>query len=53
MLALTRKVGERIRIGNNIWVKGVKIHGDSKVRLAVDAPREIPIFRAEIKGEGA
>ena len=51
MLALTRKVGERIRIGNNIWVKVVKIHGDSKVRLAVDAPREIPVFRDEIGGD--
>ena len=47
MLALTRKVGERIVIGDNITVTIVDIRGDS-IRLAIDAPREIKIYRGEI-----
>jgi carbon storage regulator len=47
MLALTRKIGEKIMIGNNIEVTIVDIKGEN-VRIAVDAPREIKIFRGEI-----
>ena len=47
MLALTRKVGERIVIGDNIVLTVVDIKGDS-IRLGIDAPREIKIYRGEI-----
>ena len=47
MLTLTRKVGERIVIGDNIVVTVVSIKGDS-IRMTVDAPREIKIYRGEI-----
>ncbi|MPL97842.1 Carbon storage regulator [bioreactor metagenome] len=47
MLALTRKIGERIVINNNIVVTIVEIKGDN-IRLAIDAPREIKIYRGEI-----
>lgn len=47
MLALTRKVGERIVIGDNIVVTVVSIKGDS-IRITVDAPKEIKIYRGEI-----
>ncbi|AFM01829.1 carbon storage regulator CsrA [Desulfitobacterium dehalogenans ATCC 51507] len=47
MLALTRKAGERIVIGDNIVVTVVAIKGDS-IRLTVDAPKEIKIYRGEI-----
>lgn len=47
MLALTRKVGERIVIGDNIVVTVVSIKGDS-IRLAIEAPQEIKIYRGEI-----
>jgi carbon storage regulator len=47
MLALTRRVGERIVIGDNVVVTIVDIKGDS-IRLAIDAPREIKIYRGEI-----
>ena len=47
MLALTRKVGESIVIGGNIVVKIVDIKGDS-IRLGIDAPKEIKIYRGEI-----
>jgi carbon storage regulator len=48
MLVLTRKVGEQIRIGEEIVVTLVRIQGD-KVRLGIDAPREIPIHREEVR----
>ena len=48
MLALTRKTGETIRIVDNIRVKIMKIEGQNKVRLAIDAPREIRVMREEI-----
>ena len=47
MLALTRKVGERIVIGDNIVVTVVSVKGDS-IRITVDAPKEIKIYRGEI-----
>lgn len=47
MLALTRKVGERIIIDNNIVLTIVDIRGDS-IRLAIDAPKEVRIYRGEI-----
>lgn len=47
MLALTRKVGERIVIGDNIVVTVVDVKGDN-VRLALEAPKNIKIYRGEI-----
>ena len=47
MLALTRKVGERIVIGDNIVVTVVSIKGDN-IRLAIEAPKDIKIYRGEI-----
>jgi hypothetical protein len=44
MLVLTRKVGERIQLGDNITVTLVKIQGNA-VRLGIDAPAEMPIVR--------
>ncbi|MGI6093114.1 MAG: carbon storage regulator CsrA [Veillonellaceae bacterium] len=47
MLALTRKIGERIVIGDNIVVTVVDVKGDN-VRLALEAPKTIKIYRGEI-----
>lgn len=47
MLALTRKPGERIVIADNIVVTVAGVKGDS-VRITIDAPKEIKIFRGEI-----
>jgi len=47
MLALTRKAGERIVIGDNIVVTVVSIKGDG-IRLSIEAPKEIKIYRGEI-----
>jgi carbon storage regulator len=47
MLVLTRKIGERIVIGENVVLTVVDIRGN-KVRLAVEAPREVSVHRQEI-----
>ena len=47
MLVLSRKRGERIVIGPNIELTIVDIRGN-KVRLALDAPRNVSIHRKEI-----
>lgn len=47
MLALTRKVGERIVIDDNVIVTVVDVKGDN-VRLALEAPKNIKIYRGEI-----
>jgi carbon storage regulator len=47
MLVLSRKVGEKILIGDSISVTVVRI-GPGIVRLGVDAPAELPIMREEV-----
>jgi carbon storage regulator len=47
MLALTRKRGQSIIIGDNIEINVVEIQGD-QVKLAISAPKSIPIHRKEI-----
>lgn len=47
MLVLTRKLGETIVIGDDITIKVVDIHG-KQIRLGIEAPTEISIFRGEI-----
>lgn len=47
MLVLSRKKGESIQIGEGITVTIVEIRGD-KVRLGVEAPRDVPVHRQEV-----
>jgi carbon storage regulator len=47
VLVLTRKKGERILIGDDIVVTLIDIRGDG-VRIGFDAPRGVPIQRAEV-----
>lgn len=48
MLVLTRYIGQKIIINENITVMITGIQGN-QVRIAVDAPRRIPIYREEIQ----
>ena len=47
MLVLTRKTGERIQVGDSIVVTVVRIQGD-KVRIGIEAPRDVQILREEV-----
>ena len=47
MLVLSRKLGEKIHIGEKICITIVDIDR-GKIRLGIEAPREIPIFRQEL-----
>ncbi|QDT25386.1 carbon storage regulator CsrA [Gimesia panareensis] len=47
MLVLSRKKNEKIVIDENIVITIVEIRGD-KVRLGIEAPREVPIHRSEV-----
>jgi carbon storage regulator len=47
MLVLSRKISESIIIGDNIIVRVADIRGDN-VRIAIDAPRDIKIYRGEV-----
>jgi len=47
MLVLSRKKNESIVINNDIRIVVVEIRGD-KVRLGVEAPREVPVHRHEV-----
>ena len=49
MLVLTRKIDEEILIGGVIRLKVISVRGN-RVRLGVQAPREIEISRAELDG---
>jgi carbon storage regulator len=50
MLVLTRKAGEAICIGDDIELRIVSVRGQ-KVRLAIEAPREVSVRRSELRDE--
>ena len=55
MLVLTRKLMEKLYIGDNVCVTVVRLEG-GQVRLGIDAPREVSVVRAELlagQGPGA
>jgi carbon storage regulator len=47
MLILSRKVNEKIMIGEDISVSIIEVRGD-QVRIGVDAPKTVKVFRQEV-----
>jgi carbon storage regulator len=47
MLVLTRRPGESIMVGESIVVTVIEIKG-GQVRIGIDAPREVDVYREEI-----
>jgi carbon storage regulator len=48
MLVLSRKIGEKIHVGNDITIEVRRVAGN-RVTLAVDAPRTVRILRGELR----
>jgi carbon storage regulator len=48
MLILSRRRDETIRIGENVLLKIVSVK-DGRVRIGIDAPKDIPIARGDMK----
>ena len=47
MLVLSRRVGERLIIGDNIVITVIDVRSDG-VRIGIDAPRDVRVNRAEV-----
>ena len=47
MLILSRKIDEKIQIGDNITLTIIDIHGE-QVKIGVEAPKNIKVFRQEV-----
>ena len=47
MLVLSRKLGEKIYIGENICITIMDIDR-GKIRLGIEAPRDVPVYRQEL-----
>jgi len=47
MLILTRRIGEKLVVGDDVFIEVLGIHGN-QVRIGIDAPKEISVHREEI-----
>lgn len=47
MLILSRKIDEKIRIGDDIIITLIDVHGD-QVKIGVEAPKNVKVFRQEV-----
>ena len=47
MLVLSRKAGERVLVGDNVFITVVRI-GPNAVRLGIEAPKDMNIVREEL-----
>lgn len=52
MLVLTRRVSEKLFIGDDICVTIVRV-SSSQVRLGIEAPRDVAVVRSELRTPGA
>jgi carbon storage regulator len=47
MLRITRRAGERVILGDDVIIEVTEIRGQT-VRLGIEAPRSVPVYREEI-----
>ena len=47
MLILSRKINEKVVIGDDITISVIEIRGD-QVRIGIDAPKTVKVFRQEV-----
>ncbi len=47
MLRISRRAGERIMLGDDVVIEVLEVRGQT-VRIGIDAPRVIPVYREEI-----
>jgi carbon storage regulator len=47
MLVLTRRIGENVRIGDNVVITVLAVKG-TQVRLGIAAPRDVEVHREEV-----
>jgi len=47
MLRISRRAGERIIVGDNVVIEVLEVSGQN-VRIGIDAPRSVPVYREEI-----
>jgi carbon storage regulator len=47
MLRITRRAGERVMLGDDVIVEVIEVRGGT-VRLGIEAPRSLPVYREEL-----
>ncbi len=47
MLILSRKIDQKIKIGEDISITIIEVHGD-QVKIGVEAPKNVKVFRQEV-----
>jgi len=47
MLRITRRAGERVMLGDDVIIEVIEVRGGT-VRLGIDAPRSLPVYREEL-----
>jgi carbon storage regulator len=47
MLRISRRAGERIMVGDDVVIEILEVRGQT-VRIGIDAPRVVPVYREEI-----
>ena len=52
MLVLTRKIGDKVLLGEEIEIAVVDIQGN-QVKLGISAPRALPVLRGGAEGSGS
>jgi carbon storage regulator len=47
MLIITRRPGEKVMLGDDVVIEVIEVSGSS-VRIGIDAPKAIPVYREEL-----